>query len=94
MNWDLIKQWIFVAIRYLSPYLAAYMSTKFGIATEEAATWIATSLTILMAAWALWNKAAYEAKVNTALDMHAGASKDTLKTVIANGDGTSALAAK
>lgn len=94
MNSDLIKQWLFVVIRYASPYVAGYLSTKFGLTTADAAAWLSTTVTILMAAWAMVNKARYETKVNTALDMPEGTDKATLKDVISAGEGAGALTKK
>lgn len=94
MNSDLIKQYIFAAIRYGLPYAAAYLAAKVGITTDQAAAWIGTTTTIAMFIWSLANKTHYETKVNTALDLPKGSSKDTLKDVIAEGNATSATASK
>ena len=94
MNRDLLKQYLFVAIRYITPYAAGWVSTKFGITTADVSAWIATSLTIIMGVWALFNKAHYEAKLNTSLDRPGITDKATLKEVIASGGGTSATANK
>ncbi|HEV7698653.1 MAG TPA: hypothetical protein VGO43_00345 [Pyrinomonadaceae bacterium] len=90
MNWDLIKQYLFVVIRYVLPYAAAWIAAKTGVTTEAAASWIATSATIVMFLWSLFNKARYEEKVNTALNLPSTATKDTLKDVIAAGNGVGA----
>lgn len=94
MNWDLIKQYIFVVIRYVTPYAAGWLAAKTGVTTEAAAAWIATTVNMLMFLWSLANKTHYETKVNTALELGSGASKSTLKDVIASGDGVPATVAK
>lgn len=91
MNTDLLKQWLFVIIRYASPFVTAWLAAKFNIASPEAATFVATGVAIL---WGLINKYRYETKVNTALDLPKGSDKDQLKDVIRMGDGTSATVAK
>jgi hypothetical protein len=91
MNWDLIKQILFSIVRMVTPYIAAYLSTKYGVASADVSTTIATIVAII---WSIANKVRYEAKVNTALELPAGYSKDTLKDVIAAGDGVSSLVKK
>lgn len=91
MNTDLLKQWVFVIIRYASPFVTAWLAAHFNIASPEAATWVATTVAIL---WGLVNKYRYETKVNTALDLPKGSDKADLKDVIAAGNGTSATVAK
>lgn len=94
MNTDLFKQYLFVAIRYVTPWLASYLATKLGLVEADIATWISTTLNVLMAVWSLFNKAHYEDKVNTALELQSGTSKDSLKNVIASGNGAGATAVK
>lgn len=94
MNTDLIKQLIFAAIRQLTPLLAAYLSNKYGITSEQTADGIAAIGTLVALVWSVFNKIRYEAKVNTALDLPKSATKADLKEVIDSGNGTSATASK
>lgn len=98
MNPDLIKQYFFIGVRWAIPPVAGWLATKTGITTDAATAWIGTTVTIVSyvvaIGWSLANKTKYEAKVNTALDLQPGASKDKLKDVIAAGNGASPLEAK
>lgn len=94
MNWDLIKQYFFVLIRYATPYITAWLVTAMGITTAEAANIVAAAVTMLMFVWSLANKTVYENKVNTALEQPKGTSKEQLKDVIAEGKGEGSFTAK
>ncbi len=91
MNTDLVKQYLFVVIRYVSPYAAGWLSTKLGITSADASSWIATTGVVLMGLWSFANKTRYETKLNTALTLPANTTKDKLSDVIAAGDGASPL---
>jgi hypothetical protein len=98
MNPDLIKQYVLTAIRWAAIFglgpLLAKLQTKYGVGSDELVTVITAVVTVAMFIWSLANKTHYETKVNTALDLPKGTGKDTLKEIIANGDGTSPTATK
>lgn len=99
MNPDLIKQYLFTAIRWALAMFAgkivAWVAATTGMSVD-ATMQAAASLLVAgaMFIWSLANKTHYETKVNTALDLPKGTDKGTLKEIIANGDGTSPTAAK
>lgn len=94
MNPDLIKQWVLTALRYAVILGLGKVLTKYNLTSDDVATLISGIATFAMLVWAFWNKLRYEGKVNTALDLPKGTSKDTLIDVLKSGNGTSPTATK
>lgn len=83
MDADFIKQAIFAFIRIVGGPAIAWLSLKIGVTTEVTTTFIVGALTTaVLYIWSLFNKARYEEKVNTALELPGGSSKDKLKHVL------------
>lgn len=95
MNPDLIKQFVFLVVRWFLPPFITWATIHFNVTADQANAFIVGAVTYaVMFVWGLFNKIHAETKINTALDLPKGTDKDTLKEVIANGDGTSATAVK
>jgi hypothetical protein len=87
---DLVKQYLFSGIRYIAPLLAAIIVKKYGtvigLDETDVTTFIVTASTAaIMFVWSLFNKARYETKVDTALSLPGGSSRETLKDVVNSG---------
>lgn len=85
MDIDVIKQIVFSLIRTFGSPLIVWLATTGKISESEAASTVIAIASVLIAiVWSIFNKVRAETKVETALELPAGSSKDKLRQVIAN----------
>lgn len=80
-----LRQAILSFIRYAAAPLIAWISVKFGITEDVTTAFIVGGVTYgLMFIWSLANKWRTETKIETALELPGGSSRERLNAVIKN----------